>query len=207
MLVDDHELVRAGIRLLIEGVVPNAQFVEASTGEQSIDIVGSQTVDLVFMDIILPGIDGISSALRLISMAPGIKIIVLTGRTELVVPKALFESGICGYITKSSAAEEINNAIVAANNGEFFLSLDLRSRFDNNSDEEYEVSPFDRLSHRELQVVLLLLKGYKTSDVGESLSLNAKTVSTYKRRAFDKLGVSNTPELVQLAIEHSILGY
>ena len=112
LLVDDHELVRAGIRLLIESVLPDANIVEASTGEQSIDIVDGKSVDLVFMDIILPGLDGISSALRLISISPGIKIIVLTGRSELMVPKALFESGMCGYITKSSAAEEINLSLI-----------------------------------------------------------------------------------------------
>ncbi len=205
LLVDDHELVRAGIRLLIESVVPDAYIIEASTGEQSIEIVESDKIDLVFMDIILPGIDGVSSALRLINISPGIKIIVLTGRSELVVPKALLESGICGYITKSSAAGEVSNAITAANSGEFFLSRDLHDRFEAHGDAE--VSPFDRLSHRELQVVLLLLKGCKTSDAGDSLLLNAKTVSTYKRRAFDKLGVSNTPELVKMAMDYSILGY
>ena len=205
LLVDDHELVRAGIRLLIESVDPDAEIIEASTGEQSIELVSSEQIDLVFMDVILPGIDGVASALHIIQQSPGIKIIILTGRSDLVVPKALLESGISGYITKSSAAEEIGNAIAAANQGEFFLSPDLRQRFENEC--EHEVSPFDRLSYRELQVVLLLLKGVKTSDVGESLQVNAKTVSTYKRRAYEKLGVDNTPDLVKLAMEYSLLDY
>jgi two-component system invasion response regulator UvrY len=208
LLVDDHELVRSGLKLLIESVAPGAEIIEASTGEQSIDIVCARSVDLVFMDIILPGIDGISSALRLINLRPDIKILILTGHTEMVVPRAVMESGICGYITKSSAAQEISNAMIAAGRGEFFMSGDLKNRL---GDQEPELcgehTPFDRLSNRELEVVLLLLKGYKTSDASASLTLNAKTISTYKRRAFDKLGVDSTAELIRLAIDHSILGY
>lgn len=207
LLVDDHELVRAGIRLLIENALPEAQIIEASTGLEGIEVQRTQPVDLVFMDIVLPGIDGISAALRMLNVAPATRVIILTGRTELVVPKALLNSGICGYITKSSAAEEIHNAIKASASGELFLSRDLRRRHEANQLTGGETSPFDRLSSRELQVVLLLLKGYKTGVVGDALLLNAKTVSTYKRRAFDKLGVDNTADLIKLAMKFSILGY
>lgn len=209
LLVDDHELVRAGLKLLIESVSDEVLVTEASTGEQSIELVSSgHPVDLVFMDIMLPGIDGISSALRLINVCPGIKILILTGRTELIVPRAVIESGICGYITKSSAAAEISDAMRAVGSGEFYLSRDLQDRFDKDLfDFSYEATPFDRLSNRELEVILLLLKGCKTSDAGESLTLNAKTVSTYKRRAFDKLGVDSTAELIRLAVDHRILEY
>lgn len=208
LLVDDHELVRSGLKLLIESIIPDASVIEADTGEKSIELAAQHSIDLVFMDIILPGIDGITSALRLISMSPDIKILILTGKSALVVPRAVLESGICGYVTKASAAAEISDAIQAAKAGEFFLSSDLRERYDGNPlDNKAESTPFDRLSNRELEVVLLLLKGYKTSDAGDSLTLNAKTVSTYKRRAFDKLAVSNTAELIKLAMEYNILGY
>ncbi len=208
LLVDDHELVRSGLKLLIESVIPDAHVIEADTGEKGIELVKQNSVDLVFMDIILPGIDGITSALRLLSLSPDIKILILTGKSELVVPRAVLESGICGYVTKASAAAEISNAMDAARRGEFFLSRDLQERYDGDQlDNQGELTPFDRLSNRELEVVLLLLKGYKTSDAGNSLTLNAKTVSTYKRRAFDKLAVSNTADLIKLAMEHNILGY
>lgn len=208
LLVDDHELVRSGLKLLIESVAPEATVIETSTGEQSIDVVSHTDVDLVFMDIILPGMDGISTALRLLNLTPAVRILILTGRTELVVPRAVLQSGICGYITKSSAANEISNAMVAVKRGEFFLSTDLRNRFDDVMvDNSIEVSPFDRLSNRELEVVLLLINGYNTSAASESLTLNAKTVSTYKRRAFDKLGVASTAELTKLAMDYSLLGY
>lgn len=207
LVVDDHELVRTGLKSLIQSVAPAAKVLEASTGEQSIEIVNHTSVDLVFMDIVLPGIDGISTALRLMDLKSDIKILVLTGAAELVVPRALHESGICGYVTKSSAAAEIRMAMKSVREGEFFVSTDLKDRFAYDEVENFESTPFDRLSSRELEVVLLLIKGFKTVDAGESLTLNAKTVSTYKRRAFDKLGVDNTAELVRLAMDHSILGY
>ena len=207
LLVDDHDLVRAGIRLLIQDLDNSLEVIEASSGEESISIVERGGIDIVFMDIVLPGIDGVTAALRLLQLDTNIKIIMLSGRNEGPVPKTLLQSGVCGYMTKSSATEEIKNAIDAANRGEFYLSPDLSSQFDIdtlNSDGSDE-NPFDRLSQREMQVVLLILQGNKTSDASDSLVLNAKTISTYKRRAFEKLEVENTTELVKLAIACGVL--
>ena len=207
LLVDDHDLVRAGIRLLIQDLDDSLVVIEASSGEESISIVERGGIDIVFMDIILPGIDGVTAALRLLQLDTNIKIIILSGRNEGPVPKVLLQSGVCGYMTKSSASEEIKNAIDAANRGEFYLSPDLTSTFDIESlkADNHNENPFDRLSQRELQVVLLILQGNKTSDASDSLVLNAKTISTYKRRAFEKLDVENTTELVKLAIACGML--
>lgn len=207
LLVDDHDLVRAGIRLLIQDLDHSLEVIEASSGEESISIVERGGIDIVFMDIVLPGIDGVTAALRLLQLDTNIKIIILSGRNEGPVHKALLQSGVCGYMTKSSASEEIKNAIDAANRGEFYLSPDLAAQFDVDSlkADNNEENPFDRLSQRELQVVLLILQGNKTSDASDSLVLNAKTISTYKRRAFEKLDVENTTELVKLAIACGLL--
>lgn len=206
LLVDDHDLVRAGIRLLIQDFDKTSTIVEASTGEESIEIVKAGNVDIVFMDIMLPGIDGVTAALRLLQLDSKLKIIMLTGRNESPVPRALVPAGVCGYMTKSSATEDIKSAIDAARQGQFYLSPDLIGHLDVESWNSDGDNPFDRLSQRELQVVLLLLQGYKTSDTGDLLVLNAKTVSTYKRRAFEKLEVENTAELIKLAITFGILG-
>lgn len=207
LLVDDHDLVRAGIRLLLKDIDDSSIIVEASSGEESIEIVQKDDINIVFMDLMLPGIDGLTAALRLLQLDSTLKIIILTGRNEGPVPKAVLKSGVCGYMTKSSATEEIVNAIDSANRGVFYVSPDLIDHAGmaglNSTDDE---NPFDRLSQRELQVVLLLMQGYKTSDAGDSLVLNAKTVSTYKRRAFEKLKVENTAELVKLAIAFGVMG-
>ena len=207
LLVDDHDLVRAGIRLLIQDLDNSLDVIEASSGEESISGVERGGVDIVFMDIVLPGIDGVTTALRLLQLDSNIKIIMLSGRIEGPAPKALLQSGVCGYMTKSSASEEIKNAIDAANRGERYLSPDIASQFDVDSLHTHisNKNPFDRLSQRELQVVLLILQGNKTSDASDSLVLNAKTISTYKRRAFEKLDVENTAELVKLAIACRVL--
>ena len=207
LLVDDHDLVRAGIRLLIQDLDNSLDVIEASSGEESISVVERGGIDIVFMDIVLPGIDGVTTALRLLQLDSNIKIIMLSGRIEWPAPKALLRSGVFGYMTKSSASEEIKNAIDSANRGERYLSPDLASQFDVDSLHTHNSNknPFDRLSQRELQVVLLILQGNKTSDASDSLVLNAKTISTYKRRAFEKLDVENTAELVKLAIACRVL--
>lgn len=206
LLVDDHDLVRAGTRLLIGELDESAQILEASSGEQSIEIVEAGKVDIVFMDIALPGMDGIVAALRLLQIDPQLKIIMLTGNNSGLIPRVLEQSGVCGYLTKYAAHEEIKSAIDAANNGGFYVSSDLLDPvLVESGNDSADINPFDRLSQREWQVVLLLLQGYKTGDAGKSLVLNAKTVSTYKRRAFEKLGVENTADLVKLAIEFGVL--
>ncbi len=200
LLVDDHELIRYGVRLIVEAL--GCTVLEASTGEKSIDLVRRQQVDLVFMDIALPGMDGITASSRLLKFDQTLNVIILTGLHMTAVPKALLQSGVMGVMTKSAAAKEMEQAISQVLAGEMYLSpslsnqLALASFQSKHSDE----SPFANLSEREFQVILLLMNGYGNGDAGEQLFLSEKTVSTYKRRAFQKLGVSNTAELTKLAI-------
>lgn len=208
LLVDDHDLVRAGIRMLIKEFDKSSIILEASSGEESIEIARDSEIDFVFMDLLLPGIDGVTAAVQLMQAHPELKIVMLTGASDRPFPQTLKKAGVSGFMTKSSAIAEIRDAIDSANKGEFYMSRDIidAGGADPQKGVEQEANPFDRLSQRESQVVSLLLQGFKTSDAGDSLVLNAKTISTYKRRAFEKLDVENTAELVKLAIAHGIMG-
>jgi two-component system invasion response regulator UvrY len=198
LLVDDHELVRHGMRLMLEAL--GCSVFEADSGEASLDVARRKNVDIVFMDIALPGIDGFTAASQLLGENSKLKLIILTGLRATSVPRAILQSGISGYMTKSAAAEEIEQAIVKVMAGEFYLSPEIAEQLNEaGKKEDTEASPFAKLSRREYQVVLSLLKGTSNDDVGEQLRVNAKTVSTYKRRAFAKLGVSSTADLITLA--------
>lgn len=198
LLVDDHELVRHGMRLMLEAL--GCSVFEADSGEASLDVARRKNVDIVFMDIALPGIDGFTAASQLLGENSKLKLIILTGLRATSVPRAILQSGISGYMTKSAAAEEIEQAIVKVMAGEFYLSPEIAEQLSEaGKKEDTEASPFAKLSRREYQVVLSLLKGTSNDDVGEQLRVNAKTVSTYKRRAFAKLGVSSTADLITLA--------
>lgn len=198
LLVDDHELVRHGMRLMLEAL--GCSVFEADSGEASLEIVRRRRVDIVFMDIALPGIDGFTAASQLLRENNRLRVIILTGLRAMSVPRAILQSGISGYMTKSAAAEEIEQAIVAVMAGEVYLSPEIAEQLSEaGKKEDTGGSPFASLSRREYQVVLLLLKGTSNDDVAEQLRVNAKTVSTYKRRAFAKLDVSSTADLITLA--------
>ena len=111
LLVDDHELVRSGLRMIIETVHRVSSVLEASSGEKSIPQVKNNNVDLVFMDMGLPGMDGFSTALRLLQINEDMKIIILTGLKKRPASRVVLQAGIRGYMTKSSAAEELSEAI------------------------------------------------------------------------------------------------
>ena len=207
LLVDDHELVRSGLRMIIETVESVGTVLEAPSGEESIPLIKENTVDLVFMDMGLPGMDGFSTALRLLQINEHLKIIVLTGLKKRPASRVVLQAGICGYMTKSSAAEELSEAIDTVMKGEVYLSKDIAEQMALDSlKNEGIVNRLDNLSRRELQVALLLMHGNKPGDVGDMLFLSAKTVSTYKRRAFEKLHVDSMVQLVELGLEHGFLG-
>jgi len=199
LLVDDHEIVRYGMRLMIEAL--GCTVLEAGSGEESIELVRKHKIDLVFMDIALPGMDGVTASMRLLQADDKLNVTILTALPVGSVPKNILRSGVVGCMTKSAAADEIEQAIGRALDGQLYLSPSIANQLalDSIQHESGEISPFGNLSRREFQVVLLLMKGYRNDDAGDALRLSVKTISTYKHRAYEKLGVTSTAELMKLA--------
>lgn len=208
LLVDDHVLFRSGLRMIVESLPQTGEKVhEASSGEDSIEIVRNIPVDIVFMDYSLPGHDGISTSLRLLQINEALKIIVLTGLQRLPSTRVVLQAGIRGYMTKSSAASEVSQAIDCVMQGSTYLSREIANQSAIAAlKSKNKISPLDSLSRRELQVALLLMNGHKPGDVGDLLFLSPKSVSTYKRRAFEKLAVDSLVQLVEIGRDHGFLG-
>ncbi len=210
LLVDDHDLFRSGLRMIIESLPQTEEKVfEASTGEDSINIVNNKSVDIVFMDYHLPGLDGISTSLRLLQINEALKIILLTGMQQRPVSHVVLQAGIRGYMTKSSATEEVSEAIDCAMRGSTYVSREIANQSAVAAlaaNAESKANPLDTLSRRELQVALLLMKGHKPTEVGDLLLLSPKSVSTYKRRAFEKLAVDSLVQLVEIGMDNGFLG-
>ena len=210
LLVDDHDLFRSGLRLIIESLpqMDDALY-EAATGEESIKIVGKNPVDIVFMDYDLPGLDGIATSLRLLQINQALKIIILTGMQQRPMSSVVLQTGIRGYMTKSSATEEVGLAIDSVMQGDTYLSPKVANQpaiAGLETDTQSKASPLDNLSRRELQVALLLMNGHKPTVVGDLLLLSPKSVSTYKRRAFEKLEVESLVQLVEIGMNHGFIG-
>ncbi len=207
LLVEDHDLVRAGLGLIFEAVECVDKVWEASSGEECIALTREHSFDVVFMDIGLPGMDGLSAALRLLQIDEDMKIIVLTGLKQRPLSRVVLQAGIRGYMTKSSATSEVGLAIESVMRGGTYLSREIASQMAMESlNSGGKTNPLDNLSRRELQVALLLMNGHKPTEVGDMLFLSAKTVSTYKRRAYEKLHVNSLAELVEMGINSGFLG-
>lgn len=206
LLVDDHELVRAGVKMMVSALERVDAVFETGSGEACVELVQRHDIDIVFMDIRLPsGIDGVTAALRLLQIVPEIKIVMLTALVGGAFPRVLLNAGVKGYLTKSSPGSEIARAIDVVSDGGIYLSTQMAHQLALSTFSEQVESPFDLLSLRELQVILLTVQGDKVQTVGDKLFLSAKTISTYKRRAMDKLGVDNPVDLIKLAMNYGLI--
>ncbi len=204
MLVDDHDLVRSGIRRLLEDVEDVQIIAEASSGEESIEIARKQCPDIVLMDLNMPGVGGLEATKKLKHINENIKIIIVTMVDDVVFPQRLLKAGASGYLTKGANLSEIMHAIREVQANRRYVSPELAQRMAlaNTSDDR---SPFDGLSEREMQVMLMLMDGHRVNDISEKLHLSPKTVSTYRYRLYDKLGVTNDVELARLAMQHGMI--
>ncbi len=204
LIVDDHRLVRAGLkRILLEQ--PDIRVIgEADSGERSIELAAERQPDVVLMDINMPGIGGLEATRRLLRRAPRARVIGLSMHVEDPFPRRILAAGASGYLSKNSACEELVSAIRRVCAGEHYVSSTVAGRLASTLSRG-DGSPFESLSEREMQVMLMLTQGMTTQEISDELHLSPKTVSTYRYRLFDKLSVSNNVELTRLATRYGLL--
>ena len=204
MLVDDHDLIRYGLRRLLEDQQGIEVVEEANSGEKALEKVRTVKPDVVLMDINMPGIGGFEATSRMCKSHPDSRVIVLTVHSEGPLPKRILEAGAVGYLTKGCPVEEMVEAIHKVHNGQRYIAPTIAQQLAL-SMLPGEESIIDLLSQRELQVLIMISRGMRTNMISEKLNLSPKTVSTYRKRLHDKLDVSNDVEMMHLAIKHGIL--
>lgn len=204
-LVDDHELVRTGIRRIIEDVRGMNVAGEAESGEDAVKWCRANHADVVLMDMNMPGIGGLESTKKILRFNPDVKIIVLTVHTENPFPTKVMQAGAAGYLTKGAGPDEMVNAIRIVNSGQRYISPDIAQQMALSQFASASENPFAELSERELQIMMMITKGQKVTDISEQLSLSPKTVNSYRYRLFNKLGINGDVELTHLAIRHGML--
>jgi two-component system invasion response regulator UvrY len=205
MLVDDHDLVRKGIRRLLDDSSGIKVIAEAPDGEQAIRQIRKQKPDVILMDISMPGIGGLEATRKITQVSPDMKVIVVTIHDDDPFPARLLEAGAAGYITKGCDVDEIIQAIQSVYSGNQYITpvvaQKLALSFVNNRGK----SLMDELTQREVQVMLMVVKGDSNREISEKLCLSPKTTSTYRGRLFEKLGVGNDVELTRFAIRHGLI--
>lgn len=214
VIVDDHELVRTGMRHLLKGTSDIEVIGEAANGEEAIDLVRKTKPDVVLMDLNMSsgsneaGLSGLDATRKLIRSNPKLKIIVVTVCQEGPVPECLVRAGAVGYVTKNAKQEELITAIrrVMKEKDNIYITPEVAQAMALRQVSDASKSPFSKLSERELQVMYMVTQGTKVNDVAKKLCLSPKTVNTYRYRLFEKLGVHNDVELTHLAIRYSMAG-
>ncbi|MCS5711655.1 UvrY/SirA/GacA family response regulator transcription factor [Candidatus Berkiella aquae] len=205
LIVDDHELVRAGIRSLLSSVSGLKVIGEASTGEEAIKLAREKHPNVVLMDVRMPGIGGLEATRKLLRTDPDLKVIALTVCGEEPFPSKLLQAGAAGYLTKGSGLDEMVQAIHSVHHGKRYISPEVAQQLALKHLSDEKASPFETLSERELQVMLMITSGQKVQEISDKLCLSPKTVNSYRYRLFEKLGVNSDVELTHLAIRHGIL--
>ncbi|MGA9853389.1 MAG: UvrY/SirA/GacA family response regulator transcription factor [Gammaproteobacteria bacterium] len=205
LLVDDHKLVRTGIRLILEDT-PDVRIAgEAESGEAAIPLCRELKPDVVLMDVSMPGIGGLEATRKLLTRNPAVKVIVVSVHATEPYPLRLMEAGAHGYLTKDCAAEEIVNAIRQVHAGKRYITAAIAQQLALAKVGGNTNSPFEQLSQRETQVMLMITGGQSPQAIAAKLHVSPKTVSTYRARLFQKLGVSNAVELTRLALRYGII--
>ncbi len=207
LLVDDHRLVREGIRSLLEETAP-AEKIDvigsASTGEEAMRVMEEDTPDIVLLDLKLPGLPGDEVMRHLLAQYPETKVIILTATTSGPIAKKILGDGASGFISKDSGLPEVIKAIHAVMEGERYVSSDVAQQLAlSNLGGQDQV--IEQLSSRELQILQLIADGLKNQQIAERLSLSPKTVSTYKKRMTAKLHARSTVELLRIAIQYGLV--
>ncbi|MDX1697110.1 MAG: UvrY/SirA/GacA family response regulator transcription factor [Thiohalobacterales bacterium] len=205
MLVDDHGLIRTGIKRLLNDVSGIEVIAEAETGEQAIRQVRKERPDVILMDISMPGIGGLEATRKICQALPGVKIIAVTIHDDDPFPARLLEAGASGYLTKGCDVREIISAIRSVHLGKQYITPEIAQKLALSFVNEREKTPLERLTPRETQVMLMVVRGETNKAISEKLCLSPKTTSTYRYRLFDKLGVENDVELTRFAIRHGLI--
>jgi two-component system invasion response regulator UvrY len=204
VIVDDHNLLRAGLRKILAQDPAIEVVAEASNGEEALALLGRVTAEVVLLDLHMPGLGGIETVRRLRRHRPGVRVVVLSVSYQEPYLSAVLEAGAHGFLSKDCAVDEVVDAVHAVLAGDLYLSADIARLYVGTSRQRRQgVAP--RLSHRELQVLELWGQGVATEEIAERLHLSTTTVRTYRHRLCHKLGASNSAELLRAAVLTGLL--
>ncbi len=206
LIVDDHDLVRYGFKSLL-GAHEGISVVETlSCGEDAINWCRDNkgNVDVILMDVNMPGIGGVGATQRISQSWPDIGIIIVTVHDDGPLPKQLLNGGARGYLTKGNGVDEMITAVKDVYKGKHYIAKDIAMKLALSS-LPGDVNPIDTLSMRETQVLMMIAQGTKTQKISEILNLSPKTISTYRMRLYEKLDVSSDIEMLYMAMKHGVL--
>ena len=205
-IVDDHAMVRAGLRQFFADQPDFSVVAEAANGREALDIVRRGDVDVVVMDIAMPDQSGVDALAAIRARAPDLPVLILSGYPEEHYATTLLRQGASGYLNKDCDPDEIVKAIRTVCRGRKYITAGVAERLaDGLSGGGGDKLPHEDLSERELQVFLRLAKGETVGHMAESMSLSVKTISTYRTRVMEKMHLASNSDLTYYALKNGLI--
>jgi|688.fasta_scaffold790288_1 two-component system invasion response regulator UvrY len=204
MLVDDHAVVRAGVRRLLEQDAKFTVVAEAESGERAYQIFGEHLPDVTIIDLSMPGMGGMETIKRIVARYPTAKILVLSMHENVAFASQALKAGAKGYVTKSGLADELANAVEWVVSGQTYLGSELSNKIALQL-HNAEGDPMQALSAREFEIFRMLVDGVDLNKIAGTLNISLKTVANYQTTIKQKLGVSSPVEMVRLAIRCGLI--
>lgn len=209
VVVDDHLVVRAGLRALLRGV-PDIRIVgEAANGQEALELIGRVAPDVAVLDLDMPVMDGLATLRSLVAARSPTRVLILTMHDDVEHLAALLDASADGYLVKTAADRELVDAIRTVGAGESYLhpreAATLASRLARQARHHAERLQYETLSERERDVLVLVAAGHSASDIGQRLVISPKTVESYKQRVSEKLGLYHRPDYVRFCLNLDLL--
>ena len=208
-IADDHPVVAEGISMILEASGKCELVARATDGESLLDLLKKAPVDLVLLDIEMPGMGGLRAAREISEQYPDMGIIALSMQQEPSLVKAMFAAGAKAYLLKNADKNEIVKAITEVTQGRRYLGpgiTEILIGTDSKNEKENQAFSPLKLSRREKEVLALIVSEHTTAEIAEKLSLSKDTIETHRRRLLTKLNVRNTAGLVRVCMEYNVLG-
>lgn len=205
LIVDDHAIVRRGLKDILADEFPKLGVTEANSGREALDAARRKEWDIVLLDIKMPGRSGLEVLEELKKLRPRMPVVIISGFPEEQYAVRAFKLGASGYISKESASDELLAAVRKALAGGRYVTLALAEKLAATLSGETPVTPHEMLSNRELEVLRLVAAGKTIKEVAAELSLSEKTVATYRLRLSKKMNLSTNVELARYALQHKLV--
>ena len=200
LITEDHAVVREGLKLILADHFKKAVFGEARNATEALARVWNEKWDVVVLDITMPGRSGLEVLKEIKRSRPKLPVLILSMHPEDQFAVRLLKAGAAGYLTKESAGDELVGAIKKVVGGGRYISPTLAERMASYLTIDLQKAPHERLSDREFLILRMIASGKPVSQIAKELSLSVKTISTYRARLLEKMGMSNNAELVHYAL-------
>jgi DNA-binding NarL/FixJ family response regulator len=204
LLVDDHSIVREGLKRVLDPAGNNWSLTEAVTGYEALDLLRENPFDLALVDLSMPGMTGLELVRRIKTEFPSVRVLILSMHAEEQYAMRAFKAGANGYVTKDIASAELVGAVRRVAAGGAYVTESLAERVVQQLNGSSDAPRHLMLTDREFDVLRRVAAGQRLTEIGDALHLSVKTVSTHKTRIQDKLQVSSTAELIRYALENRI---